>query len=26
MSNPGPQAACGPIEGFVWPSLGFSCS
>jgi len=24
MSNPRP--ACGPVEGFVWPSLGFRCS
>jgi len=24
MSNP--RAACGPVEGFVWPSLGFRCS
>jgi len=24
MSNP--QAACTPVEGFVWPSLGFHCS
>jgi len=24
MSNP--WAACGPVEGFVWPSLGFCCS
>jgi len=20
------RAACGPVEGFVWPSLGFPCS
>ena len=20
------RAACGPVEGFVWPSLGFRCS
>jgi len=24
MSNPRP--ACGPVEGFVRPSLGFGCS
>jgi len=24
MSNPG--AACGPVEGFVRPSLGFYCT
>jgi len=24
ISNP--QAACGPVEGFVLPSLGFRCS
>jgi len=24
MSNP--RAACGPVEGFVWPSIGFRCS
>jgi len=24
MSNP--RAACGPVEGFVRPSLGFRCS
>jgi len=24
MSNPWP--ACSPVEGFVWPSLGFCCS
>jgi len=23
MSNP--QATCDPVEGFVWPSLGFRC-
>jgi len=21
-----PQTACGPVEGLVWPSLGFHCS
>jgi len=20
-----PQPACDPVEGFVWPSLGFCC-
>ena len=20
---PAPRAACGPVEGFVWPNLGF---
>jgi len=25
-STHGPWAACGPVEGFVRPSLGFSCS
>jgi len=24
MSNP--RAGCGPVEGFVLPSLGFRCS
>jgi len=24
MSNP--RDACGPVEGFVWLSLGFCCS
>ena len=26
MSNPRPWAACGPVEGFVRPSLGFGSS
>jgi len=21
-----PRTACGPVEGLVWPSLGFHCS
>jgi len=21
----GPRAACGPVEGFAWPSSGFRC-
>jgi len=24
MSNP--RSACGPVEGFVWPGLGFLCN